>query len=421
MAGARKSFAFTVLVAALAVAAISGVFDEIALSRVICCPFGDHIVFYLPSRAGEWRWGSDEVRAEVVDDVVVDDDDECLQVIEDLADSNYAFMLGEKFGHGGLERRRRAARDRNGGFVPAAEGSALAETDDEFLRATICIQNARWMARVFVGEQRVEAGLGEVHATPGTWRQSLADAPAEEHAQTKVTFVSFPPITPVAADGDPEFYYYGHAFVIQQIPGPRFRVYASYNNHYRVVDWLRAWNVNNAQAGGCLLTLDEMLAHLDDMDRFINIINSELRWTREANVLHARLFAVFKLDDMERAAGYPAGTMEEIALKPSRYHADGKYAVYAETMTYAADECAKNAAELRRRLYGSMVSTREMIAEPPPAMERILGGRLGAAKAVAYNCSSTKWVSRDCPSTVTSTGDDVSARRPCAGRRHAKT
>lgn len=148
------------------------------------------------------------------------------------------------------------------------------------------------------------------------WIEDLHEVIAKR--ERRVYLVTVPRL--YNADGaPPNFFYNTHYFVVQVIIPtddslpPRFKIFAGFARHYRMIDYLQEWPINAdipathrlklnrttyaVESFSQDLLFEDFLPRLEIM---MNDINAHFEWTRLANDIHADLFFADKFKTIIR-------------------------------------------------------------------------------------------------------------------------
>lgn len=181
----------------------------------------------------------------------------------------------------------------------------------EFLESTWCNRNAQWTTFVFAGHG-IESPLKEM-TTVSEWKEDVREA--IEKRQKTSWMVTVPRL--YATEGTPEtFFYNTHYFTLQMVVPEeereevRFKIFAGFARHYRMIDYLKEWDINKDIPSSHRLKMNRTTwavesftrekmedEFLPKLDLFMSQINT-LVWTKLANDIHADLFYADKFKDM---------------------------------------------------------------------------------------------------------------------------
>ena len=202
---------------------------------------------------------------------------------------------------------------RNFPIIEPTTEPIIKEESLEFLESSWCNRNAQWSTYVFTGP-KIDRPLQEM-ATAAEWRDDLRSA--IEAKQKTVYLVTVPRL--YGTDETPKtFFYNTHFFTLQLLFDsteeglvPRFKIFAGFARHYRMIDYLQDWDANAeiednhrlkinrttwaVDSFGEQAMFDDFLANLEVM---MDDINDNMAWTRKANDIHADLFYADKFKDM---------------------------------------------------------------------------------------------------------------------------
>jgi hypothetical protein len=256
----------------------------------------------------------------------------------------------------------------------------LTEFDQEFFLSTICRQNAEFTASVFVGEDT--ASVPRVTFEDPSDLSAYLATPGDHWDEAALIYLALPWLKPAQAGGEFPFFYNGHELAVQQFPRgsghptePTFLVYEAFANHHRIHDWLVPGVIDSEFAGSSLITLSSFLSvYLNLTQSWLDSVRA-LRWSREADYAHARLYGVFKFGDMERTARRPFGTLEAaggVRLQPT---GEGPYKIRIYRYKVEPGTC--------QRMRGSFLRRTRRASEKP-------------IRPLSWDCKSTRWYHREC-------------------------
>lgn len=189
----------------------------------------------------------------------------------------------------------------------------IKEESLEFLESSWCNRNAQWTTFVFTGPS-INRPLAEM-TTVAQWRDDLRQAIDQ---QKKTVYLVTVPRLYATEETPKTFFYNTHFFTLQLFfdseekgRNPRFKIYAGFARHYRMIDYLREFDINAdiednhrlkinrttwaVDSFGEKEMFDDFLFNLEVM---MDDINDNMAWTRKANDIHADLFYADKFKDM---------------------------------------------------------------------------------------------------------------------------
>lgn len=189
----------------------------------------------------------------------------------------------------------------------------IKEESLEFLESSWCNRNAQWSTFVFTG-YHIDRPLLEM-AHVAEWKADLRHS-IEHHLNT-VYLVTVPRLYGTN-DTPKTFFYNTHFFTLQLLfdseeegSHPRFKIFAGFARHYRMIDYLQDWDINvkiednhRLRINRTTWAVESFGEHamfedfLPNLERMMDEINTHGAWTRTANDIHADLFYADKFKDM---------------------------------------------------------------------------------------------------------------------------
>jgi hypothetical protein len=189
----------------------------------------------------------------------------------------------------------------------------LEEDDLEFLESSWCNRNAHWATFVFAG-YKIDYPERQM-ALVSEWKEELKSIVAQRE---RVAFMVTVPKLYASKETPDTFFYNTHFFVLQSIVPDneeepvRFKIFAGFARHYRMIDYLQEWDLNADIPATHRLKMNrttyavesfsqERLFEdfLPQLETMMNEVNTFV-WTRTANDIHADLFYADKFKDMIR-------------------------------------------------------------------------------------------------------------------------
>lgn len=210
-------------------------------------------------------------------------------------------------------RRENADHERRRSFpiIEPTNNSFVEDDDLEFLEASWCNRNAHWVTFVFAG-YGIDTPVKYMQLVD-EWEEDLKEAIANRE---KIAYmVTVPRLYPT--EGTPSnFFYNTHFFVVQlvvpteEILPVRLKIFAGFARHYRMIDYLQEWDINDGIDPTHRLKMNRTTYAVETFSQELlfghflpnlKLMMQELNtfvWTRTANDIHADLFYADKFKDM---------------------------------------------------------------------------------------------------------------------------
>jgi len=308
----------------------------------------------------------------------------CLEEITKLANNSMAWRLVQLYGDK-LTTKRKMTHEYMQELRKESVGDKeyLDVYDNSFIEASWCHRNAQWVTYLFVGEEiHHPLKLNEINHPLRLLRDIAADI---THNIFNGVYLCTIPRFLKEDDTPRNFFYRTHWFVIQvvhecEIESPCFRIYAGFARHYRMIDYLSPWQVqdhvplshplkiDHSLYAGVDMTFDTLSEFLRKTSVMIDEINFTLTWGKMVNDLHKELFfadkfadmiEMYKLENKKKGAvekiedfNYEEGIFDIKLVKDRSLDEQGGYHLICRKYFYDEKNCAENALMMRNVAYG---------------------------------------------------------------------